>query len=68
MPLCSFCGEEIKKGTGMMYVKKDGTVNYYCSSKCFKNSQLKREGRRKRWTKKYREFTGKETKSKKSKQ
>ena len=62
MALCSFCGNELKKGTGMMYVKKDGTVLYYCSSKCFKNSRLKREGRRKKWTTAYREFTGKNKK------
>ncbi len=64
MPVCSFCGEEIKKGTGVKFVKKDGTVSDFCSSKCQKNSRLKREGRRRKWTKAYVEFTGKTGKKK----
>lgn len=52
--ICSFCGKEIEPGTGRMYVKKDGTVLFFCSSKCFKNSmELKRVPRRVRWTKEY---------------
>ena len=31
---CSFCGKEITPGTGKMYVKKDGTIFNFCSSKC----------------------------------
>ena len=51
---CSFCGEEIEPGTGKIYVKKDGTVFYFCSNKCQKNMiKLKRVPRRVRWTKKY---------------
>jgi len=38
---CSFCGKSIQKGTGKMYVKKDGTVFNFCSSKC-QNMQIKR--------------------------
>lgn len=34
MALCSFCGKELNPGSGKMYVKKDGKVFYYCSSKC----------------------------------
>lgn len=57
MARCSFSGEEIPKGKGMMYVKKDGTVFHFCSSKCKKNFlKLKREGRRKKWTQASREF------------
>ncbi len=34
-----------------MFVKKDGTVYGFCSGKCKKNSlNLKREGRRQKWT------------------
>ncbi len=52
--ICSFCGKEIEPGTGRMYVKKDGTVLFFCSSKCFKNSmELKRVPRRVGWTKDY---------------
>ena len=51
MALCSFCGNELKKGTGMMYVKKDGTVYHFCSSKCRKNMlKLKRDAKKVRWT------------------
>ncbi len=57
MPTCHFCGEEIPKGKGLLYVKKNGEQYYFCSSKCYKNSiNLKREGRRKKWTKKAKEF------------
>lgn len=37
---CSFCGTEFPTGTGKMYVKKDGKVMYFCSSKCSKNMLL----------------------------
>ncbi len=49
--ICSFCGNEIEPGTGKMYVKKDGTVLYFCKSKCQKNMlKLGRVPRRVRWT------------------
>jgi large subunit ribosomal protein L24e len=57
MPNCSFCESEIKKGTGILYVKKDGTVFYFCSSKCRKNAlKLGREGRKQKWTEASRRF------------
>lgn len=62
MRICSFCKNDIKPGRGVKQVKKDGTVFDFCSSKCLKNFRLKREGRRKRWTKAYAEFTGKNKK------
>ena len=34
---CSFCGENIERGTGKMFVKKTGRIHYFCSSKCEKN-------------------------------
>ena len=52
--VCSFCGKEIEPGTGRMYVKKDGSVLYFCSSKCYKNMiELKRVPRRVTWTEEY---------------
>ncbi len=33
---CSYCSREIEKGTGIMYVKKNGTIRYYCSNRCMK--------------------------------
>ncbi|MFH0905821.1 MAG: 50S ribosomal protein L24e [archaeon] len=34
---CTFCGKNMLSGTGRIYAKKDGTVFYFCSSKCRKN-------------------------------
>lgn len=57
MPNCNFCDSQIKKGTGTMYAKKDGTIFYFCSSKCRKNTiKLRREGRRQKWTESGRKF------------
>ncbi|MCD6340336.1 MAG: 50S ribosomal protein L24 [Desulfurococcales archaeon] len=50
---CSFCGSEIPPGTGMMYVKNDGTVLWFCSSKCFKYFKMGRDPKRLPWTKMY---------------
>jgi large subunit ribosomal protein L24e len=52
--ICSFCGVEIEPGTGKMYVKKDGTVFLFCTSKCYTNMiKMKRVPRRTEWTKAY---------------
>ena len=49
--VCTFCGSEIEPGTGRMYVKKDGVVYNFCTSKCFKNLViLGRVPRRTTWT------------------
>ncbi|VVC00613.1 50S ribosomal protein L24e [uncultured archaeon] len=53
MAFCNFCNTEIAKGTGEMYVLKDGTILNFCSSKCRNNGvKLKREGRLVKWTNK----------------
>ncbi|MCQ8892403.1 MAG: 50S ribosomal protein L24e [Candidatus Methanosuratincola sp.] len=47
---CSFCSHEIPAGTGLMYVKNDGTILRFCSSKCRKNMlELKRVPRDLKW-------------------
>lgn len=52
--VCTFCGGEIEPGTGRMYIKKDGVVYNFCSSKCFKNLvELRRVPRRTTWTRYY---------------
>ena len=52
MRTCSFCGKEIVDGTGKMYVKKDGSVYSFCSSKCEKNMiKLGRVPRKVKWVK-----------------
>jgi len=49
---CSFCGKEIEPGTGLMYVKNDGTILRFCSSKCFKSYKMRRDSRKLKWSKK----------------
>lgn len=51
---CSYCGTEIKKGTGLLLVTLSGRGIYYCSSKCRKNAEMKRKPRNVEWTKEYR--------------
>ncbi|MEK6839543.1 MAG: 50S ribosomal protein L24e [Nanoarchaeota archaeon] len=54
MVKCSFCGNQIAKGTGMMYVLKEGKIFYFCSSKCKKNQlKLKRTPANFKWTTQY---------------
>ena len=54
MPVCSFCGEDIKKGTGKLFVYKTGKQLWFCSNKCEKNMlKLKRKPRTTKWTKHY---------------
>lgn len=50
---CAFCGREIEPGTGIMYVRNDGSILYFCGSKCFKNYRLGRDPRKYKWTAKY---------------
>jgi large subunit ribosomal protein L24e len=48
---CSFCADEIEPGTGIMYVKKDGSVFHFCSTSCRKQQMvLGRVGHRMKWT------------------
>ena len=55
MPECSFCGERIKPGTGLLFVKRDGTAFFFCSRKCEKNLLvLKRKPIATKWTKTHR--------------
>ncbi len=57
MANCSFCEGPVQKGTGLIYVKKDGTLFNFCSSKCKKNVlSLGREGRRQKWTQAAKKF------------
>ncbi len=47
---CSFCGSVIEPGTGIMYVRNDGAILWFCSSKCFKSYKLGRDPKRLPWT------------------
>ncbi|MBM3292111.1 50S ribosomal protein L24e [Candidatus Bathyarchaeota archaeon] len=49
---CSFCGEEIIPGTGINFVRRDGRVLRFCSSKCRKSTlKFSRDPRKFKWTK-----------------
>ncbi|MDD1742826.1 MAG: 50S ribosomal protein L24e [Methanotrichaceae archaeon] len=49
---CSFCSKAIEPGTGKLHAKKDGTIYYFCSSKCENNAKLGRVTRRVKWARK----------------
>ncbi|MCD6368001.1 MAG: 50S ribosomal protein L24 [Candidatus Aenigmarchaeota archaeon] len=57
---CSYCGREIKKGRARLFVKNDGTILSFCSSKCEKSYMMKRDPRKKKWTMISRKLRGKE--------
>jgi large subunit ribosomal protein L24e len=57
---CSFCGSAIEPGTGLMYIRRDGTRHTFCSSKCRRNLlDLKRVPRTVKWTQHYIKGLGK---------
>ena len=58
--ICTFCGHQLEPGTGKMFVKKDGTIFYFCSTKCQNNQKLGRVPRRVEWTMPAKKATGKE--------
>lgn len=65
---CSFCGGEVRKGTGVMYSKRDGTLFYFCSSKCRHNLlDLGRKGRSEKWTTTYSKYVDKAASKKEEK-
>ena len=48
---CSFCGHAFPSGTGIMYVRNDGSILWYCSSKCRRSSlDMGRDSRKLKWT------------------
>ena len=48
---CTFCDKTVEKGTGKIYVKKEGKVFNFCSSKCEKNMlKLRRKPVKIKWT------------------
>ena len=54
---CSFCKQNINRGTGKIYVQKTGKMLYFCSSKCEKNMlKLKRKPRTTKWTQEYQDI------------
>lgn len=59
----SFTGYDIPRGTGIMFVKKDGTIYYFASKKTEKSFlELNRKAKKLKWTGVYQKGTGKEEK------
>ncbi len=51
---CSFCGDEFPPASGISYVKNDGVILYFCSTKCNKSLlKLGRDARKLKWTQHY---------------
>ncbi|MCK4335682.1 MAG: 50S ribosomal protein L24e [Candidatus Aenigmarchaeota archaeon] len=46
---CSVCKSNVLKGSGKMFVRNDGRIFYFCSSKCQKNWNMGREGKKLKW-------------------
>ena len=54
MARCDFCKNVIEKGTGKMFVMKEGKILNFCSHKCEKNLlKLGRNPRTTTWTREY---------------
>lgn len=54
MAKCGFCGKELEKGTGILYVYKTGKTTNFCSSKCKKNLvDLHRNPIHVKWSERY---------------
>ena len=60
MVKCIFCGNEEDAFKGLHLLKNDGSVAYFCSSKCRKNAlKLKRDKRKLKWTSAFHEVRAK---------
>jgi large subunit ribosomal protein L24e len=56
---CSFCASKITDGTGTMYVKKSGSLLYFCKQKCEKNMlKLNRNPVKFKWASKKKKVEG----------
>ncbi len=49
MPKCTFCRKTYEWPRGITIILNDGGLIYYCSSKCRKNAELKRDNKRVKW-------------------
>lgn len=52
MPACTFCKKNYEFPRGTTVVQKDGSVRYFCSSKCRKNMEMGRTNKKVKWIQK----------------
>lgn len=56
MVKCTFCGKDEDSFKGVHLIKNDGSIAYFCSSKCRVNAlRLKRDKRKVKWTEAFHE-------------
>ncbi len=52
MPVCTFCRKQYEFPRGTTVVQKDGSVKFFCSSKCRKNCEMGRNNKKVKWIQK----------------
>jgi len=55
---CSYCKQEIEQGTGSILARRDGKVARFCSNKCRKNHNMKRDPKKLKWITKTKKVKG----------
>ncbi|MDH5362435.1 MAG: 50S ribosomal protein L24e [Aigarchaeota archaeon] len=51
---CSFCGRNFTHGQGTMFVRRDGTILWFCSRKCrIYATKHRKDPRKYKWTERY---------------
>jgi len=60
MPKCSFCKQLYGLPRGLTLILNDGRILYFCSSKCKRNHELKRDPKKVKWIKKRKQEEEKE--------
>jgi len=51
MPTCSFCKKNFKEPRGLTVFTFEGKTIHFCSSKCRRNLDLKRDPKKTNWVK-----------------
>lgn len=51
MPVCSFCKKNYENPRGLTIFTLDGKAVHFCSSKCRRNADLKRDPKKVNWVK-----------------